>query len=202
MLTAVRRIGAGRLAAAVALVLVCVGFAVPARAQALPEEAGAERTVRMFDLFCFALLPDLETIGEIAGEHFEELTGTELDRYQPQVPAEELRAWRFVDFEQEYVLTTARATPDEQFRSENPEFAESTSYACSLVLPAQDAPDDVRAEMVALMEREPDDTWEEGTLKANEWSGQTEQMMVNVAHYGSVDDKPGGLLSSIAFVLP
>lgn len=184
------------LAAALALAPWTVG------AQDLPEEPGAARTVKMFDLFCFALLPDLATIADIAGQHFEEITGDELARYKPNAGADDIRAWRFTDFEADYVLTTARTPADDAFRREFPELADATSFACSLVLPAVHGQDDIRAELARLMQREPDRSWESPPLRASLWVGQTENMVVNVLHYAPADGGAGGLLSAVAFVSP
>jgi hypothetical protein len=168
----------------------------------LPDAPGAERTVKLFDLLCMTLVPDLAAIGRIASAEFEEITGAALDRYRPEVAPAELRAWRFGEFGAEYALVVTRSAPNKAFREAEPEFADSTSYDCTLVLPAVTPQGEIRAAMAALMAREPDDVFEAGKIAAARWDGRTEAMLVNVLHYGPASGAPGGGLKSVAFVLP
>lgn len=97
----------------------------PAIGDKLPKEPGPARTVKMFDLLCLSLVPEISKIEEAAAvRKFTELKGKGLEEYQPQFRAEELRAWRYEDFGTEFVLTTARSKPGPQFKKEAPEFAE------------------------------------------------------------------------------
>lgn len=168
-----------------------------ASAAELPPDAGAARTVAMFDIFCLSQLPDLEAIDRLAqaGE-FEPVTGKELEKYQPEVKAEELKAWQYKDFEESFVLTTSRTLPDEQFKKDAPDFSDSTNYACSLVIPPQDAKDALLAEMGKVMEREADENWDQAPFKAHSWSGKTDKLLVFVYYYAPLDGPKGGLLTA------
>jgi hypothetical protein len=169
----------------------------PAFAAELPPEAGAARTVAMFDIFCLSQLPDLEAIEKVAkAGDFEPLTGAELEKYQPEVKAEELKAWRYKDFEEEFVLTMARTLPDAQFKKDAPEFADSVNFGCSLLIPAKDAKDALLAEMKKVMERDPDETWDQAPLKAHSWSGQTDKLLVFIYYYAPLEGDKGGFLSA------
>lgn len=185
-----------RLAAALTLIL---ALALPgaAPAQNLPEKPGAARTVKMFDLFCLSQLPNIEAVAELAkaGE-FNELAGSELQKYQPPVKAEELRAWKYKDFDADFVLTTARTLPDAQFKKAVPEFADGTNFGCSLVIPAKDAKEALLEQMTGIMERKPDEIWDQAPLKAHAWAGQTEKMLVYVYYYAPLKGAKGGLLSA------
>jgi hypothetical protein len=183
------------------LKLCVVGFplALPSAALAaeLPSEAGAARTVAMFDIFCLSQLPDLDAIEKVAkAGDFIPLEGAELEKYQPEVKAEELKAWRFEDFKEQFVLTTARTLPDEKFKTEVPEFADSTNFGCSLLIPAKDAKDELLAEMKKVMERDPDESWDQAPLKAHSWSGQTEKLLVFIYYYAPLEGDKGGFLSA------
>ena len=125
-----------------------IAVAVDADAQdgLLPEEAGAARTVKLFDLLCMTHVPNLETIARIASENFDEITGQALERYRPADEPEELRAWRFSEFGDEYVLVTARSAPNAA-AGEQPDFAQATSYDCTLVLPDAAAQGEIRTEL-------------------------------------------------------
>lgn len=188
--------------AAAALAAALVPAARAAGIDLLPDAPGAERTVRMFDLFCMTHVPNLATITGFASANFEEITGAALDRYRPEVEPEELRAWRFAEFGADYALVITRSAPNRAFREAEPDFADATSYDCTLVLPAATPQGEIRAAMTALMAREPDDVFEAGNIAAARWDGRTEAMLVNVLHYGPASGAPGGGLKSVAFVLP
>lgn len=181
------------------LSLLAASLALPSASSAseLPAQAGPARTVAMFDIFCLSQLPDLQAIEKVAkAGNFRPLEGADLEKFQPQIKPEELKAWRYKDFNDDFVLTAARTLPDEQFKKDVPEFADSTNYACSLVIPAKDAKDALLAEMNKVMERNPDETWDQAPLKAHSWSGQTEKMLVFVYYYAPLDGDKGGLLSA------
>lgn len=179
--------------------LLTLSLILPGAASAaeLPEEAGAARTIAMFDIFCLSQLPDIEAIGKVAkaGE-FQQLTGEELEKYQPEVKAEELKGWRYKDFDEDFVLTAARTLPDETFKEEVPEFADSMNYGCSLIIPAKDAKEELLEEMSKVMEREPDETWDQNPLKAHAWSGQTEKLLVFIYYHAPMEGSKGGFLSA------
>jgi hypothetical protein len=170
-------------------------------AQGLPKEKGPARTVKMFDFFCLSQLPDLDGVKKAAGfGEFAQITGKELEQYQPAVPAEELHAWSFHDFGAKYVLTAARSKPDEEFKKSAPAFAKSTNAACSLLFPTDDPKEALFKELVALLGREPDETWDEGPMRVHAWSGQTDKLLSHVHYYTPAKDGPMGVLSASTFV--
>ena len=174
--------------------------------QLLPQEPGARRTVRLFDLFCMTHVPNLDTIATFAAANFEEITGAGLDRYRPTVPPKQLRAWRFSEFGHEFVLTITLSAPDAVFIARLPEFAGATSHACTLFLPGAIPQAEIRTELTRLMARPPDDTFNPGDLTAVGWTGRTKedvapQMMVDVLHLAPLNGDPGGRLQTVAFVL-
>lgn len=172
-----------------------------ALAQELPEEAGPARTTKLFDLFCFNQLPNLAAIAKIAeaGE-FVPIEGAELQKYQPAVPAEELSAWHFDDLAGRFVLIASKSKPDEKFKTDFPDFAESEAFACSLITPGADPSADVLAQMTEIMGRKPDAVWDQDPMKVQSWTGQTEKLLVNVYHYAAIKDGKTALLSASAFV--
>jgi hypothetical protein len=170
-------------------------------AQGLPKEKGPARTVGMFNIYCLSQLPDLDGVRQAAGfGEFAQITGDELEPYQPAVPAEELNAWRFHDLGAEYVLTAARSKPDESFKKEAPAFAKSTSVACSLLFPASDPGEAVLEQLVELLGRPADETWDEGPMRVHAWSGQTSRLLSHVHYYAPPKDGPAAVLSATTFV--
>ena len=181
--------------------VVALALSRPVIGEELPKEQGPARTVKMFDLFCLGLLPEISEIAEAAAAgNFTELKGKRLEKYQPQVGAEELRAWSYEDFGSEFVLTTASSKPDAQFKKDVPEFADSKNFACSLIIPAKDPKEKVLKEMVGLLEREPDNAWDEGPLRVHGWTGQTDSLLIHVYYYAPAKKGPTGILSASTFV--
>lgn len=173
----------------------------PANAQELPEKAGPERTAKLFELFCFNQLPDIAAIANIAkAGGFTPLEGAELQKYQSGVPAEDLNAWKFDDLAGKYVLITAKTKPGPEEMKDFPGFEGATSYACTLFTPSNDPSEGVQKEMVKIMERKADGTFDQGPLKVHSWTGQTETLLVNIFHYASAKGRKTVLLSGTTFV--
>jgi len=178
-----------------------LALASSANAQGLPKEKGPARTVKMFDVFCLRQLPDLDGITKAAGfGEFAQITGKELERYQPAVRAEKLYAWSFHDLGGKFVLTAAQSKPDAQFKKSVPAFANSTSVACSLLFPASDPRDTLFKELVALLGRGPDKSWDEGPIRVHAWSAHTDKLLSQVHYYAPAKGGPMGVLSATAFV--
>jgi hypothetical protein len=183
-------------------IAVALMFASAIHAQELPKEKGPARTVKMFDIFCLSQLPDLDGVAKVAGfGEFAQITGKDLERYQPEVPAEDLRAWRFHDFEAEYVLTAAKSKPDAGFKKEVPKFAKSTNFACSLLIPGTEAKDPLLEALVKLLGRKPDQAWDQGPMHVHAWSAQTDKLLSHVYYYVPNQTGPAGVLSASTFVL-
>lgn len=184
-----------------AILPLALTIATPALAEGLPDKAGPERTVAMFNTFCFARMPDIESIEKIAAAgEFTELQGDDLKPYQPPVPAEKLRVWKYKDFDKEYSLTISQSLPDEEFKKAVPDFADSKSFACSLVLPATDPKEELLQGVEKVLERKPDESYEEGPFNVHTWSGLSDTLMVHVYYYAPAKGKAGGLMSTVTFV--
>lgn len=182
-----------------AIAVLVTAWALPALAEDLPEDPGAARSVAMFETFCMTFVPDLDSIAQIADEHFIPITGDALQRYQPEVPAEELKAWRFDDFESEFVIATARSIPDDTFKQEVPEFADSTNFSCSFHVPNDAIQTGLHEQMAEVRERPADESWEQAPFQVHAWAGTTETLMVNILVYEPLNGNPGGLLSVAVF---
>ncbi|MGI9404380.1 MAG: hypothetical protein ACR2OF_07740 [Hyphomicrobium sp.] len=183
------------------LAIVALAMAGPVNAQGLPKDPGPARTVKLFNFYCLSQLPIIEDVANAAGfGEFAELVGEELQKYQPEVPADELRAWRLRDFGSEFILTTARSKPDAQFKKEVPEFANSKSVACSLIISSEDADEQLLKEMVGLVGREPDEAWDQGPLRVHAWTGKTDKLLIVVHYYAPESEGQNAILRATAFV--
>lgn len=173
----------------------------PVAGQGLPKVPGPARTAGLFNFYCLSQLPAIEDVANAVGfGEFAEIKGEELKKYQPEVPADELRAWRLSDFGSEFILTSARSKPDAKFKKEIPEFANSKSVACSLVIPTEDADAQLLKEMVGLIGREPDEAWDQGAIRVHSWTGKTEKLLVLVHFYAPTQEGQNAIMSATAFV--
>jgi hypothetical protein len=176
-------------------------FTATAAALELPQEKGPERTVAMFDFFCLSQLPDLDAITKAAGfGEFAQITGQELEQYQPAVPPEKLYAWSFHDHGAKLVLTASQAKPDEEFKKAAPAFAKSTNVACSLLVPTEASQDALLATLVARLQRQPDEMWDEGPMRVHAWSGQNDKHFSHVHYYAPLQGGGLSVISASTFV--
>ena len=173
----------------------------PAIGDKLPKEPGPARTVRMFDLLCLSLVPEISKVEKAAAARkFTELKGKRLEEYQPRFQADDLRAWRYKDFGAEFVLTTARSKPRPQFKKEAPEFADSKNFGCSLIIPTDDPKEKVLKEMVGLLGRDPDEAWAEWPQRVHAWTGKTDKLLAVIHYYAPIKKGQNAILSASAFV--
>lgn len=181
--------------------IVALALANPVNAQGLPKEPGPARTVKLFNFYCLSQLPAIEDVANAAGfGEYAELAGEELQKYQPEVPAEELRAWRLRDFGSEFILTAARSEPDAQFKRDVPDFANSKSVACSLIISSKDAGEQLLKEMVGLVGRKPDEAWDQTPLRVHAWTGKTDKLLIIVHYHAPMEEGQNAILSATAFV--
>ncbi len=181
--------------------ILALALANPVSAQGLPKEPGPARTVKLFNFYCLSQLPAIEDVANAAGfGEYAELAGEELQKYQPEVPADELRAWRLRDFGSEFILTAARSKPDAQFKKDVPDFANSKSVACSLVISSKDADKQLLKEMVGLVGRKPDEAWDQAPLRVHAWTGKTDKLLIIVHYYAPTEAGQNAILSATAFV--
>ena len=181
--------------------IVALALADPVNAQGLPKEPGPARTVKLFNFYCLSQLPAIEDVANAAGfGEYAELAGEELQKYQPEVPADDLRAWRLRDFGSEFILTAARSKPDAQFKKDVPEFANSKSVACSFIISSKDADKQLLKEMVGLIGRKPDEAWDQAPLRVHAWTGKTDKLLIIVHYYAPMEEGQNAILSATAFV--
>lgn len=168
----------------------------------LPSKPGAERTVKMFDTFCFSQLPDIDAIANIAKGNFTPITGLALRAYGSGAPTDRLMAWKFKDAGSDYVLSATAGTLDAKATKDMPGFANAKSTACSFQAKNKDKQSEILSQMVALMDRKPDDSSKNRRFKIYHWVGVTEEVMVNIYYYAAASGAPGGLLSVVLFQKP
>ena len=183
------------------LAVVAMIASTPAIAYQLPAEPGAARTVGMYDAFCLNSMPDISVTERAAkaGE-FTEVKGKALDKYQPQVPADELKAWQYEDFGANFVLITSKARPDDQFKRDVPEFANSDTFSCSLMIPAGHGKQDVLKGMHEVIGRAADESYMQGAFRVHAWTGQTDSLLIIAYYYEPTRSGMQGILSTATFV--
>jgi hypothetical protein len=166
-------------------------LALSCDAQTAAKETPAARAVKMFNVFCLSQLPDLDGVAKAAGfGEFAQITGKELAQYHPAAPADEIYAWSFHDHGAKLVLTATRSAPDARFKLAAPRFANATSYACSLRIPAEENPkEDVLRELSSLLGGAPGETRDEGKFKVHSWTRETDRNLSVVHYYAPPPDQ-------------
>lgn len=176
-------------------------LAAPLAGQGLPKKPGPARTAGLFNFYCLSQLPAIEDVANAIGfGEFAEIKGEELQKYQPEVPADEFRAWRLRDFGSEFILTSARSRPDAKFKKDVPEFADAKSVACSLIISTEDADGQLLKEMVGVVGRKPDEAWDQGGLRVHAWTGRADKLLVIVHFYAPTRPGQNAVMSATAFV--
>jgi hypothetical protein len=172
-----------------------------APADELPKEKGVARTVKMFDMFCLAQLPDIEAIERFAGfGEFAQISGADLAHYRSGAPNEKVLAWRFHDFGAELILTARRAKPDAAEKQVHPVFVNGRIVACSLLIP-NDAPQaDIVNELTTRMGRAPDETRDEADTHVSAWNNETPKAVGRVVFRAPADKSAKAALSASATV--
>ena len=179
--------------------VVSVTAIISAHAGELPDKAGPDRTIRMFELFCYNQMPDIARIAQIARGNFTPLTGDELQKFQPSVKTDRLKAWKWRDKGAQYILAASQSVPDEAFKKEVPAFAGSIAYSCSFFPKNKDAPDDLLARVEKIMKRKADRTFDQKPFKVHSWSGESDRFLVQVFFRFAPGGKPGKQLSVVVY---
>ena len=175
-----------------------LAFSAPAHAEDAPGPS-----VRLFDRLCYSTMPDIAAVEAQADASWQPVTGADLDAYRPSVPPEVLKAWRLDPASGGYAVAISKSPMDEQSKTDFPNYADATNFACSVVLPADKTPPTaIGAGMQTLIERKPDATYEEGPWQVSSWSGGNEKLLVLLYHYAPKAGTPGGLLSMTVFQKP
>jgi hypothetical protein len=176
-------------------------LASAALADELPKEKGVARTVKMFDMFCLAQLPDIEAIERFAGfGEFAQIFGTDLAPYRSGAPDEKMLAWRFHDFGAELILTARRAKPDAAEKQAHPAFANGRIVACSLLIPNDAQPADIVKELTTRMGRAPDETRDETDNHVSAWNNASPKAVGRVVFRAPADKGTKAALSASAAV--
>jgi hypothetical protein len=183
------------------LLCALVILASTALADELPKEKGVARTVKMFDMFCLAQLPDIEAIERFAGfGEFAQIFGADLAPYRSGAADEKVLAWRFHDFGAELILTARRAKPDAAEKQAHPAFANGRTVACSLLIP-NDAPQaDIVKELTTRMGRVPDETRDEADTHVSAWNNETPKAVGRVVFRAPAGKGAKAALSASATV--
>lgn len=180
---------------------ICFGFG-PFGAAFAQDDAAAR--VGLFDRHCYSRLPDLAGLEVHATENkWVALSGSKLDAFRPAVEPKVLKAWTFSEASNTYTVTVTASDMEEKSKSDFPNFADATNYACSLLLPGDKIKSpEIGIAMEKLIERKADETYDEGPWKVSAWSGQTDELLVLVYHYAPKSGAAGGLLSMTLFQKP
>lgn len=160
------------------------------------DKPGAARTVLLLDKLCYEMLPDIASLEKRAAKlKWTPITGRALKAFSPATPPKVLKAWSFKDLGLSFRIAVTQSLLDEQSKKDFPDFANSNSYSCSLIMPAKSPRAEISASMQKLMSRKPDESYDQGNRKIDSWSGKNEKHLAIITHIGVKNGAPGGLLS-------
>lgn len=184
--------------AAALAVLLSTALARPASAS--PE---AVHVVSLFSRLCYETMPDMAAAEAHVGDDWTALDGKALEAFRPAAETTKLKAWTFSDGGGSFSFALSQSPMDEQGKTDFPAFADATNVSCSLVLNATEAPPPaVRTKLAELLEREPDETYDEDPFKVSAWTGEAEGLLVVLYYYEPQSGAPGGVLAMTVFVNP
>lgn len=185
-----------------AAVAVLLALLIELPAVAAPSPAAAH-VVGLFSRLCYETMPDTEAAESNVGDDWKALTGQKLDAFRPTANTTMLKAWSFSDEGSAFSFAISKAPMDEQGKADFPAFAEATNVACSLVLNATKAPPaSVLIELEKLLERQPDETYDEPPYNVSAWTGEAEGLLVVLYYYAPKSGDPGGVLAMTVFENP
>lgn len=189
----------GVVKATLAATLLWIGLTGPAAAS--PEQA--EHVIGLFSRLCYEPMPDLDAVEAAVDPAWQPLAGEELEGFRPSADTALLKAWNIVDQGGNFSLAISSGPMDEQGQADFPAFSDATNFGCSLVLNATEVPPGaVQAGLEKLLEREADESFEQGPLDVSAWTGGSDEILVILYHYAPKSGAPGGLLSMTVFLNP
>jgi hypothetical protein len=178
--------------------LVGNGSIAVAQKSSLPEQAGAERTIALFDQICYETTPDFSPLlARAKSEKWKPLKGKRLKAFAPEAPTSELKAWQVKDRGGSFFVSIITGDVDPPLKEAMPAFANAKAASCSLNLPGKTPVAEISKALQALIGRPPDDRWDQAPLTANTWIGVTDNVAALVYHYFPKTGKPGGLISVV-----
>lgn len=173
-------------------------LAAPARAS-----TEAEAAVGLFSRLCYETMPDIAAAESLVGESWQALTGKDLEAFRPSAGTTTLKAWTFSEGGSNFSFSLSSGPMDDEGKKDFPNFADATNFGCSLILNASKAPSAaIAAEVEKLLERKPDETYDEGPFNVRAWSGGAEGLLVVLYYYAPKSGASGGLLSMTVFENP
>lgn len=158
----------------------------------------AQRNAQLFDEICYANLPDLAPILELAKQNkWTAIKGPALKAYAPEVTPEKLKAWVFEDGGIKMRVSISVGPVDDHLKAELPTFKNAHAFACSLILPGLAAQKDMRAALQNLVGRPFDETYDQAPFKVEVWRGIAQDLAAMMYYFKPKSGAPGGLMSFI-----
>lgn len=186
--------------AAIAALAALLASTLTAPATASPQ---ADHIVGLFSRLCYETMPDIAAAESNVGDDWTAITGQGLEAFRPSAETTLLKAWTFSEGGSTFSFAISSGPMDEQGKADFPAFAEARNVACSLVLNATEAPSAaVLRGLEALLERKPDETYDEDPHDVSAWTGEAEGLLVVLYYYAPKSGVPGGVLAMTIFENP
>lgn len=176
-----------------------LAVSAPAIAQTKTQSEAAEAeqisTVFAFNSICYARVPDVEAIGEIATKFaWHNLDKADLEAFETGGKLDVLEGWDAKIGERVYRVAISQGPVAESQLKTFPDFKDGKTTSCTFILDGLDSPGAIAGDMQALAGKEPvSKDVPEGDLKTTLWAGGNDD--VKVFLISKSGDENGGLLN-------
>lgn len=174
-------------------------MATPAFAQTSTqsERADAEEitTVSAFNQICYARVPNVDAIGEMATKFaWHHMDKADLEAFETGGQLDFLKGWDAKIGERVYRVAVTQGPITESQLENFPDFKDGLTTSCSFILDGLDLPGVVAGDMQALAGKDPvSKDVPEGDLKTTLWAGGNDDVKVFLVSKSG--DENGGLLN-------
>ena len=185
----------GLIAFATSVLLACNVFAQGINKQSAAVEAEAISTVFAFNRICYAQVPDIEAIGQMAKDLiWRPVKKADLKAFETVGKAEILDGWDAQIGQRVYRVAVSQGPILQSQIGSFPEFKNGKATICTLVLDGLDDPVEIAADMQKLANKAPvSKDVRNGDLLSTTWAGGNDELKVFLV--SSLGGQKGGFLS-------
>lgn len=170
--------------------------ATPAFAQtSTPATTEEITTVSAFNQICYARVPNVEAIGEMATKFaWHHMDKADLEAFETGGQLDFLKGWDAKISERVYRVAVTQGPVTDSQLATFPDFKDGLTTSCSFILDGLDQPGVIAGDMQALADKEPvSKDVPEGDLKTTLWAGGNDD--VKVFLISKSGNENGGLLN-------
>ena len=164
-------------------------------AQSAAVEAEEISTVFVFNRICYARMPDVQSVGQMAVEFaWRDLEQADLKAFETGGQLDVLDGWDAQIGKRAYRVAVSQGPVTENQLSLFPDFSKGKATNCTFILDGLDSPGVVADDMQVLAGKQPvSKDVPEGDLKTTTWAGGNDDVKVFLIYKSA--DESGGLIN-------